>query len=332
MLHRSGPGTAVLPQDPAGSGEIGPSSPALGGSSGELRVISDSYVQIQHLRIQMGERIRAVLQGRDQPGSESDTAVSGAADILKQIGSGRTDGPVPLLGRMYRTLYQQERTLVPELESQLALHPAWPWLGRVKGVGATLAGRLLARLEVGRAATPSSFWAYCGLATVPGVAYRCDECGIELAFPDRYRVSGRHMSLGGRRRCPGQLKRVEGEDGAVRVAQPRMAGGESASYDSTAKKVCYLIGVSFLKTRSPYAGVYRAARAELDRDRGSWPAQRRHLTALRRMEKLFLSHLWLVWREAVGLPVAVPYVHATSPGASYVGPWEMVGAAARCAS
>lgn len=55
-----------------------------------------------------------------------------------------------------------------------------------------------------------------------------------------------------------------------------------------------------------------------------------HLDAMARRKAivLFLDHLWLVWREALGLPVTRPYVltHPEVCGehTTYISPWDMV--------
>ncbi len=56
-----------------------------------------------------------------------------------------------------------------------------------------------------------------------------------------------------------------------------------------------------------------------------------HMQAMRKMIKLFLSHLWLVWREAEGLPITEPYAYSVLGHTKhdYIGPWEMVEKPAR---
>jgi hypothetical protein len=110
----------------------------------------------------------------------------------------------------------------------------------------------------------------------------------------------------------------------VRVAQPRPGRGERAAYDRQAKKICYLVGTSFLRAGGRYEQLYRRERAELDLSRPGWAEGRKHLTALRKMEKVFLSHLFIVWREALGLPVTLPYAQAHAGHTERSGPWEMV--------
>lgn len=299
------------------------SSPSLPELSRELRWIADSYDQAQNARIRTGERIRALLQGRGEGAPPPPPDSAPPDTVLASIRRGGTEGPAPLLGRAYRRQYEQEQEMAKLLEDRLALHPAWPWLRRVKGIGPTLAGKLVSRLDVTRAETPSSFWAYCGLATVPGVEYRCEACGMSGAFPESYRVSGQHTALGGTGTCAGQMKPMGGADRGVRVAQPKPGRGEKSAYDRHAKKTCYLIGTSFLRSGGEFELFYRRERRKLDGTRPGWAEGRKHLTALRKTEKLFLAQLWIVWRQALELPITRPYAQAQEEQEGWIDPWDM---------
>lgn len=293
----------------------------------ELRWLADAYEQAQRIRIETGERIRAVLQGRDETwsvGNKKPMDGKEVEQVLSGIKAGDTMGPVTILGRTYQRHWTEERELYQEMMGVLDAHPAWEWLDQVKGIGATLACKLLARLDVTKADTPSAFWAYCGLATVPANEYVCSTCSLRRSWPVGYNVKGEHKAAGTNRKCKGVLAQTHGPDDGVRCAQPKPARGQKASYDQYAKKICYLIGTSFLKSGGPYADRYRAARVRLETERVGWADGRCHLTALRKIEKLFLAHLWLVWREAVGLDVTEPYVKAELGHTGIVGPWDMI--------
>lgn len=296
----------------------------------KLRYLADDYEQAQTLRIQTGERIRAILQERDATWSvdEENRWMIGrdAAEVLKLIASGETEGPVPLLGRTYHRYYQQERDSYREMMRAVKDHPTWPWLAKVKGIGPTLACKMLARLDIEKADTPSAFWSYCGLGTVPGQEYHCTSCGLTMGFPVGYNVTGEHQKYGAKANCDGQLRPVpaRGPESGYRVAQPKPRRGERAAYDKTMKKVMYLVGMSFLKSRGPYADVYHRAKARLERERPGWRDGRLHYTALRVTEKLFLSHLWQVWREALGQETPSPYAMAHLGHDGFVDAWEMV--------
>jgi hypothetical protein len=271
----------------------------------DLRWIADAYDQAQRVRLQAGERIRAIAQGRD-PRMGGEIAAD-SDELLRAIRNNWEDGPVPLLARTYRRHWEEEQELRVAMEVALQTHPVWPWLSEVRGIGATLSARLLARLDIRRAPTPSSFWAYCGLATVPAQLFGCGECGATTSAARGRRVPASHKNSAGQS-CPSPMQSIAAPEG-LRVAQPMPARGESASYDRHAKKICYLIGVSFLRSRSSYREHYDRERERLVRERSDWTKARQHLASLRKMEKLFLSHLWAVWAEAEGIPIVRPYAH-----------------------
>jgi hypothetical protein len=284
---------------------------------GRLRYIADTYEQAQKVRITTGERIRAVVQGRDGGGSIRRTGDVDA--LLRYLRSGRAKSGSEFLETVYQLHWRAEEAARGAMADALRDHPAWPWMSGVKGIGPTLACRLLARLDIERARTPSSFWAYCGLATVPGVEYSCQECGRVVAQPEHYRVTGRHLRLGSRARCPGLLlPRRHAADG-IRVAQPPPAAGVPSSYDVTAKVICHLICTSFLRTKGSYADHYAAVRADLTQQRPGWEKGRVHLSASRRTQKRFLADLWITWRSRLGLPTNQPHPGAVSPP----DPWSM---------
>lgn len=289
----------------------------------ELRWLADNYEQAQALRIGIGERLRAVIQGRDQTFTVVAAVDPAYADeMLADIARGETLGPVPMLGRSYRRYYEEEQATRKDMLSSLSAHPASSWALSVKGIGPTLACKLLARLDVRIAEHRSSFWKYCGLATVPGELYRCSECGLETGYPDGYKVTGKHKALNTEKNCKGVQLKIAGPEDGIRVAQPRAERGKARDYDAYAKKIMYLIGTSFLKTGGPYEEYYRAQRATVEIERPGWAKARRHYWAFRKTQKLFLSHLWEVWRQAEKLPIDEPYAIAELGHSGYRPPSE----------
>lgn len=270
-----------------------------------LRIVADDYDQNQRARIVKGEQIRAVAQGRDQaedfaylgglgyrPVKRGEKEIKSAADVLLEaVLGGHTDEPNEYLASAYRRSYEAERDAFSRMDGLLEEHPAWAWMGQVRGVGPTLGAKLLARLDIERASNASSFWCYCGLATVPGQRWECSSCGYVGIHPAEHEVTGKHA------RCKHKAKKTHGPDDGIRAAQPRAASGEKRSYDAFAKKTLFLIASSFLKSgeRSYYAGIYRRKVAYYERERIGWEKGRRHYSALRVVEKLFLSHLYEAW-------------------------------------
>jgi Transposase IS116/IS110/IS902 family len=270
----------------------------------ELRLLYTLFEDAQRTRVAHGERLRAILQGRSA--SSLTTTISDPDTLLKAVRRGESAGAPRILERAYVRAFEDEEAAAVSVRALIELHPAWPWLSSVKGIAHLLAARLLSRLDITRARTPSAFWAYCGLATIPGVAYRCARCGLEVAYPAGYQPKGAHNVMSGTRECLGELLPVDHAT-STRVAPRRAALGGRASYDAHARNSCYLIGVSMLRCRGDYRSVYDAERVKLAESRPGWTLKRRHLAALRKLEKAFLRDLWIAWRRAANLPVVAAY-------------------------
>ena len=271
----------------------------------ELRLLYQLYEEAQRTRIAHGERLRAIFQGRSFGGGSAESADPDV--LLKEVSLGASVGAPQLLERAYARAKDDELSAAAALRDAVGRHPAWPWLTTVRGMGHLLAARLLSRLDISRANTPSAFWAYCGLATIPGVAFRCDACGLEIAYPLGYEPSSPHQKRSGAKSCPGTLAPVSSA-GPIRVAPRRSALGGRAGYDARARESCYLVGISMLRCGSEYREFYDAEREKLAASRPGWTPKRCHLSAMRKMEKAFLRDLWIAWRRAVGLSVVGPYV------------------------
>src|SRR3954470_14530764 len=137
------------------------SAPVVSNAAQTLTWLVRTFELAQRERIRRGERIRAIAQARDLswdaplPNMDADTLLAG-------IEHGDTLGPVPFLGMLYQHAWAEERELSRLLEEAVTQHPAWPWLMQIRGVGPRLAARLLSRLRLELARSPSSFWSYCG--------------------------------------------------------------------------------------------------------------------------------------------------------------------------
>jgi hypothetical protein len=175
--------------------------------------------------------------------------------------------------------------------------PVWDWMTSIRGLAAGgLAAQLLAQIDdIGKFDTVSKLWRFAGYAVIDG----------EIEHPEK---------------------------------------GEKLHYNKTLKSLVYQASALFLKMQtSPYADIYYE---EKDKQRQAHPVvickecwtecregkngddhttwrcpenskhhpmftpAHLHNRALRKVSKIFLSHLWLKWREAEGLPVSQPYAQA----------------------
>ena len=277
-----------------------------------LELAASGYERAQRDRIRYGEQLRAILQRRDLRWALSGEADVDPDEILKEIRV-TGGGPVPILGRLYSGAWEQECEMGAQMETLVRRHPAWPWLREVRGVGSILATRLLSRLDIARAPSPASFWAYCGLATVAAEELVCEVCGARTFVAPGTRVARQHAAPGRRGQCAGTM-RPRGLARSVRVAQGRPRRGERAAYDLEAKTVCYLIGISFVRCGGAYREVYDERKAHLAETHRDWPPKRVHLAAVRATVKRFLADLWVAWREAEGYPAGTPRPTCESSG------------------
>lgn len=106
----------------------------------ELRILVESFYDMQKLRIAMGNRIYAY----------------GKAGLLEYI------DPEPSLSK----LKEAEKELEKEITEIVEKHPLWDaWFKDIKGIGPIMAAGLIAwRDDISKSDTISAFWKYHGLA------------------------------------------------------------------------------------------------------------------------------------------------------------------------
>ena len=305
-----------------------------------LRIVADEFEQAQRHRIATGERIRAILQHRD----ETDAVVPEKRtpdEVLQAILRADTDGPVAFLGRSYRVQNLAELDAEDQMMTYLDVHPAWPWLERVTGVSVRLGCKILSRLDIDLAPHPSSFSKHAGLATVPGYLYVCPTCKRERTHKDKS-LKTEHVALGSvSKKCKAAYEIVAGPEDGVRTAQKpaeREDGKKGCGYDVFLKKV--LLGQmvpSMLQQDGAsrkrggdgnfYARHYYVQKERLLSTRPGWAKGRIDMTARRIVAKLFLSHLWEVWMEANGETVgreAYAYKVLGHDPEGYISPREAI--------
>ncbi len=115
--------------------------------------------------------------------------------------------------------------------------------------------------------------------------------------------------------------------GVTNGERDRPKVGEKLCYNKRLKSTCYLVASSFLKSNSPYRTIYDAAREQyedkVDKDGKPWTKLHKYNAARRKMIKIWLSHLWVVWREMEGLPTNKPWVFDDNQHHRYITPEEM---------
>lgn len=194
-----------------------------------------------------------------------------------------------------------ETWLNEQVEDYVKSHPAYPWFSKVKGIGNLNIGKVMSMVDIEKADKISRLWRYAGFA--------CDSEG-----------------------------RAE-----------RLRKGEKLHFNKVLKSMCWRLGKSLIRAKGKYYDFYLKQKTEIaqklkDRDIEIVPSAElpkesgKHVEkdgyfglghvdqmAFRKMIKLFLSHLWLEWRQAEGLEVTLPYAHAIKGHSSLIRPEEMIG-------
>jgi hypothetical protein len=99
--------------------------------------------------------------------------------------------------------------------------------------------------------------------------------------------------------------------------------GEKLNYNAGLKRTCFLVASSFMRAGSPYRREYDEAKEYYQRNR-DWTPGHIDMAAKRRMVKLFLSHLWTLWRYERKLPLRPPYAMQVLSHDGMKPPWEYV--------
>lgn len=188
-------------------------------------------------------------------------------------------------------------------------HPAYPWFSKVKGIGNLNIGKVMSLIRIkpdendpekGWAKNVSSLWRHAGIGVVDGKAER-------------------------------QRK------------------GEKLHYNKTLKSMCWRLAKGLIRAKGEYYKYYQEKKKEYERrfreegkeiisatklpkdEKGRktetdefFALGHLDLMAMRKMIKLFLSHLWLIWRKAEGLPITAPYVHAIKGHSDYRPPEDFM--------
>jgi len=142
----------------------------------------------------------------------------------------------------------------------------------------------------------------------------------------------------------GQLDTLEP---VVRGYAPRRVPGQKLKHNSQLRVMCFRLATSLLRAQGCFAGYYDKEKAKLVARyekqgilivptlelpkvngkvvevAGTIASGHVHMQAQRKMIKLFLGCLWLVWREAEGLPTRPPYAIEQLGHTHLISPWEM---------
>jgi len=207
--------------------------------------------------------------------------------------------PDKLTDELLERIEDLEKWVDKRMSELIIGHPAYPWFSKVKGIGKENIGKVVGQIDIEKCNTISALWKFCGYSVENG------------------------------------------------KAQKRKAG-EKLDYNSNLRSMCYRLGTSLMRTKGVFYEYYCNEKdkyqqryknqgfkivpaASLPRTNGKRYEQEGliseghlHNMALRKMIKLFLSCLWLVWRQMEGLPIREPYPIDKLGHNGKIDPWEMI--------
>ncbi len=229
-------------------------------------------------------------------------------------------------GRMER----MEVELKSQIEKTVPLSPIWDaWLGHIRGIGPCIGGGLLSVLDVKLASSPSAFYKICGLhVDDDGLAVH-RERGVKLEYNPFLKVvcwkagesfvkckSDRSFYRRIYDRVRGEIderfvpylakaeaeKKATGRDKNLPMLEMH---GDVIDPASPCRRESHGDGHLILDSNGP---IEKGTGKEKKRySRIPCPDSHRYEMAKRKTVKLFLSHLWTVWRGVEGLPIRPPY-------------------------
>lgn len=218
---------------------------------------------------------------------------------VRQSHLGKQGKKCDITERILEKATEFEKWLERELAVQVKAHPAYPWFSKIKGIGNVNIGKVLGPIDIEKASQISKLWRFAGFGVV-------------------------------------------GERGERRTK------GEKLHFNMTLKTMCWRLAKSLIRAKGKYYKFYLAEKkriaerekangkaivpsAELPKEKGKhiendefFGLGHVDMMAMRKMIKLFLSHLWLKWREAEGLPVTEPYVQAVMGHSDILRPEDMI--------
>ncbi len=219
---------------------------------------------------------------------------------------------------------QVKKLLVKEMKND----QLWKeYFSKIQGIGPIISAGLHSYVgDIGRFDNISKLWQMAGF----GMNTYCKKCkkytSVEVEFTKRDgKTKTKAKRLQPMQKCPKCKRKTEP------IIQRRVSGYMS-NWNDKFKVLCWKIGQSFLKqqaSKSGYRKLYDQFKAE---ERRKHPVKTTvggrimfndghvHNRALRKVIKVFLSHLWITMRQMQNLPVTQPYI-TTQPQHTMIQPF-----------
>lgn len=313
----------------------------------ELRLVVETYYDQQNVRNATEHRIRHYAEHEGLVAilgevKAEETKLLGPAKYKKAIRDHRQEDAFQIAykeavdaleddehhAKVNKLSLQQEHILKRKAMKHVSEHPLWTeWLDRVRGIGPCLAGGIIARIHIERCNNVSQLWKYSGLAVTTD-SWKCHACGHKLPHdPSLLKRGVRAVVM-----CP----KCQNPMAAIGHADRRVKG-QLLGFNPHVKTLFWKVGESFVKLnpkKSGYRRLYETFRAQVDakiaarngychkdhfdEKKKQIPCFDAHKFAMakRLTVKVFAAHVYLKWRELLGLPTENPWIFWDGSGHS----------------
>lgn len=203
-------------------------------------------------------------------------------------------------------------------------HPAYPWFSRILGVGKENIAKVVGPINIERAKTISALWKFTGFSVEDGTAPKRVKGGGKLSYNSQLRSMCWRLAT--------SLKRARGKfydyylKEKEKYTERFQSQGCKILATPSGRWVCANCGASWGRQRdiTPCCDSPQIEKKLRQEPPGVIWVGHLDAMAVRKMIKLFLACLWLVWREAEGLPTRSPYAIEKQGHSTLIAPWEMV--------
>lgn len=222
--------------------------------------------------------------------------------------------------KVNKLMRQQETILKNKAMKIIRLHPLWTeWLESVRGIGPCLAGGILARVHIENCKSVSQLWKYAGLG-VTLQSWKCKACGHELPHDPSLLKRGVRATV----MCP----KCQNPMASIGHAD-RREKGKTLGFNPHVKTLFWKVGESFVKLKaekSGYRKLYDRFRDQVEKkiaaNGGFCSKEHRNekkkvipcfdahkfAMAKRLTVKVFAAHIYLKWRQLMGLSTENPWI------------------------
>jgi len=253
-------------------------------STAELKLLVGTYYALQKERIQTVLRIKAL--------ERSGIAKSRAEDLHEH---------------MDKELLRIEKWIAGKIEDRLKGNDIYnAWLKHVPGVGPILAAGLISVIDpISEVEKPSSLWKYAGQDVVDGKAPKRVR-GQKVTWNPFFRtlcwkLGDSFVKAGGYyRKVYDKARAKEDSKAPFKVPIEHVQGYLLAENVGNIKKGEMIGRENISKFRKQAKGREEVLVTLTD--------LHKYNRAKRKAVKLFIAHLWAIWRDLDGLSVRVPYV------------------------